>query len=86
VGGQPQSVLLDNMKLAVVRILPDGTLERTAAFTGLVSHHAFKDRYGRPGRGNDKGNVEALVKFARNTFLTSDSALTITFHPRRRVL
>jgi transposase len=74
------------MKLAVVRILPDGTLERTAAFTRLVSHYAFKDRYGRAGRGNDKGNVEALVKFARNTFLTSDSALTITFHPRRRVL
>jgi transposase len=69
-GGVSQSVLLDNMKLAVVRILPDGTRERTAAFTRLVSHYVFKDRYGRPGRGNDKGNVEALVKFARHAFLT----------------
>ena len=64
-GGVPQSVLLDNMKLAVVRIRPDGTRERTAAFTRLVSHFVFQDRYGRPGRGNDKGNVEALVKFAQ---------------------
>ena len=69
-GGVPQSVLLDNMKLAVARILPDGTRERTAAFTRLISHYVFKDRYGRPGRGNDKGNVEALVKFARHAFLT----------------
>ena len=58
------------MKLAVVRILPDGTRERTAALTRLISHYLFKDRYGRPGRGNDKGNVEALVKFARHAFLT----------------
>jgi transposase len=69
-GGAAQSVLLDNMKQAVVRILPDGTRERTAAFTRLISHYVFKDRYGRPGRGNDKGNVEALVTFARHAFLT----------------
>jgi len=69
-GGVPQSVLLDNMKLAVVRIRPDGTRERTAAFTRLVSHFVFQDRYGRPGRGNDKGNVEALVKFAQRTLMT----------------
>ena len=30
-GGVPQSVLLDNMKLAVVRILPDGTREHGGA-------------------------------------------------------
>lgn len=69
-GGVPRSVLLDNMKLAVARILPDGRRERTAAFTRAVSHFVFHDRYGRPGRGNDKGKVEALVKFARRTFLT----------------
>ena len=50
-GGVPQSVLLDNMKLAVVRIGPDGKRERTPAFTRAVSHFVFQDRYGRPGRG-----------------------------------
>jgi transposase len=69
-GGVPLSILYDNTKLAVVRILPDGTRERTRAFTRLVSHYVFKDRYGRPGRGNDKGKVEALVKATRRAFLT----------------
>jgi len=69
-GGVPQSVLLDNMKLAVKRILPDGRRERTLAFTRVISHFVFEDRYGRPGRGNDKGNVEALVKFSRLALLT----------------
>jgi transposase len=69
-GGVPRSVLLDNMKLAVVRILPDGRRERSSAFTRIISHFVFLDRYGRPGRGNDKGNVEALVKFARRSYLT----------------
>ncbi len=29
----------------------------------------FRDRFGRPGKGNDKGKVEALVKTARRTFM-----------------
>jgi hypothetical protein len=40
------------------------------AFARLVSHFVFQDRYGRPGRGNDKGKVEALVKYARRSLLT----------------
>ena len=53
-GGVPRSVLYDNTKLAVARILPDGTRERTRPFTRLVSHYVYKDRFGRPGKGNDK--------------------------------
>jgi hypothetical protein len=37
-------VLLDNMKHAVVRILPDRTRERTAAFPRLIRHYVFKDQ------------------------------------------
>src|SRR5215210_6303328 len=69
-GGVPHSILYDNTKLAVARILPDGTRERTQGFTRLISHYVFKDRFGRPGKGNDKGKVEALVKHVRRTFLT----------------
>ena len=29
----------------------------------------FGDRYGRPGKGNDKGKVEGMVGFARRTFM-----------------
>jgi hypothetical protein len=62
--------LYDNLKIAVARILGDGKRKRTQAFTELVSHYLFVDRFGRPGKGNDKGKVEALVKYSRANFLT----------------
>jgi len=69
-GGVPISILYDNTKIAVARILGDGKRLRTRAFTELVSHYLFQDRFGRPGKGNDKGKVEGLVKFSRANFLT----------------
>lgn len=69
-GGVPLSILYDNTKLAVAKILGDGERRRTQAFTELVSHYLFSDRFGRPGKGNDKGKVEGLVKFMRANFLT----------------
>ena len=69
-GGGPQSILYDNDKCLVSRILSDGTRQRTRAFSGLQSHYLFEDRYGRPGKGNDKGNVEGVVGYARRNFMT----------------
>ena len=68
-GGAPQSILYDNTRLAVARILGDGRRQRTRAFTELQSHYLFDDRFGRPGKGNDKGKVEGLVGYARRNFL-----------------
>ena len=68
-GGVPQSILYDNTKLAVARILGDGRRKRTRAFTELQSHYLFEDRFGRPGKGNDKGKVEGMVGYARRNFL-----------------
>ena len=68
-GGVPQSILYDNTKLAVAKILGDGRRQRTRAFTELQSHCLFDDRFGRPGKGNDKGKVEGLVGYARRNFL-----------------
>jgi transposase len=62
-GYVPQSVLYDNTRIAVKKITGDGSRERTKAFAALVSHYLFRDRFGRPGKGNDKGKVEALVKY-----------------------
>jgi transposase len=69
-GGVPLSILYDNTKLAVARICGDGKRERTRAFSALISHYLFRDRFGRPGKGNDKGKVENLVKNGRRRFLT----------------
>jgi len=68
-GGVPISILYDNTRLAVVRILGDGRRERTRSFAELQSHYLFLDRFGRPGKGNDKGKVEGLVGYARRNFL-----------------
>jgi transposase len=68
-GGVPQSILFDNTTLAVAKILGDGTRKRTIAFSELQSHYLFEDRFGRPGKGNDKGNVEGVIGFGRRNFL-----------------
>src|SRR4029077_948804 len=40
-GGVPRSILYDNLKLAVARILGDGPRRRTRIFTELQSHYLF---------------------------------------------
>ena len=68
-GRVPQSVLYDNDRCLVARILPDGTRQRARLFSGFLSHYVIRDRYGRPGKGNDKGSVEGLVGWARRNFM-----------------
>ena len=68
-GGVPQSIVYDNTRLAVARILGDGRRRRTRVFTELQSHYLFEDRFGRPGKDNDKGKVEGMVGFTRRNFL-----------------
>jgi transposase len=67
--GVPQSILYDNTKIAVAKILGDGKRQRTRVFTELQSHYLFRDRFGRPAKGNDKGKVEGLVGYARRNFM-----------------
>ena len=68
-GAVPQSILYDNDRCLVARILPDGTRHRTQRFSALLSHYVIRDRYGRPGKGNDKGAVEGVVGYARRNFM-----------------
>jgi len=68
-GGVPRSILYDNTRIVVAGILGDGKRQRTRAFSELQSHYLFEDRFGRPGKGNDKGKVEGLVGYARRNFL-----------------
>ena len=68
-GGVPQSILYDNTKLAVAQILGDGKRLRSQMFSTLQSHYLFEDKFGRPGKGNDKGKVEGLVGYVRRHFM-----------------
>jgi transposase len=68
-GVKPLSILYDNDRCLVAKILPDGTRKRAALFSAFLSHYVIEDRYGRPGKGNDKGAVEGLVGYGRRNFM-----------------
>jgi transposase len=68
-GGVPLSMLYDNTTIAVAKICGDGKRERTITFSELQSHYLFEDRFGRPGKGNDKGHVEGVVGLGRRNYL-----------------
>jgi len=63
-GGVPKNIFYDKTKIVVAKILGDGARRRTQAFTELISHYLFQERFGRSGRGNDKGKVEGLVGYS----------------------
>lgn len=67
--GVPRTILYDNTRIAVAQITGDGERKPTAGFSGLQSHYLFAAKFGRPGKGNDKGNVEGLVGYARRNFM-----------------
>jgi transposase len=54
-GGVPRTIRYDNTKIAVARSLGDGTRMKTRAFPELQSQYLFAEKFGRPGKGNDKG-------------------------------
>lgn len=68
-GGVPRRILYDNTKIAVKEILGGEERKPTQSFSELQSHYLFDAKFGRPGKGNDKGNVEGLVGYARRNFM-----------------
>ena len=62
--GVPISILYDNTKLAVARILSDGKRQRTRVFMELQSHYLFEDRFGRPGTHH---NAEHATNYRSNS-------------------
>jgi transposase len=68
-GGIPLSILYDNTTIAVAKILKGRKRILTETFSKLQSHYLFKERFGRPGKGNDKGKVEGMVGFVRRNYL-----------------
>jgi transposase len=68
-GGVPLSILYDNTTIAVAKICGDGKRDRTKTFAELQSHYLFDDKFGRPGKGNDKGTVEGVIGYGRRNFL-----------------
>jgi len=69
IGGVPRTILYDNPRIAVKEILGGGERTPSQAFSEWQWHCLFAAKFGRPGKGNDQGNVEGLVGYARRNFL-----------------
>ena len=54
-GGVPQSILYDNTKIAVAKILGGGRRKRTRAFTELQSHYLFSRQVRQSRQGQRQG-------------------------------
>lgn len=70
VGGVPQRLTYDNLKVAVRKILAGRNRQEQAAFTTFRSHYLFESRFCTPGEGHEKGGVESGVGYAQRNFLT----------------
>ncbi len=68
-GGVPKTIRFDNLSPAVKKIKGKGERELTNTFERFVLHYGFRYEFCNPGKGNEKGHVEAMVKYVRNNFL-----------------
>ncbi len=75
-GGVALSIVYDNTKIAVARILGNRERLRTQVFTRLQSHYLFEDKFARPAKGNEKGHVEGDVGFSRRNFMVPIPSFT----------
>lgn len=64
-GGVPASLVYDNPKTAVTKILKGPHRQEHTIFSSLKAHYLFDSDFCNPARGNEKGTVENLVKFVR---------------------
>ncbi|MCO0597269.1 IS21 family transposase [Peribacillus butanolivorans] len=69
IGGVPKTIRFDNLSAAVKKVLPNGERQLTDEFQNFVLHYGFEYEFCNPNSGNEKGHVEAMVKYVRNNYL-----------------
>ena len=69
-GGISRRLAYDNTKCAVIQIGRGRERKLNAKFLELRSHYLFESRFCNPGKGNEKGQVENLVKEAERSVMT----------------
>lgn len=74
-GGVPKTIRFDNLSPAVKKIHSKGERDLTDTFERFVLHYGFNYEFCNPGKGNEKGHVEAMVKYVRNNFLLPENTI-----------
>ncbi|MCG1030334.1 IS21 family transposase [Virgibacillus halodenitrificans] len=74
-GAVPTTIRFDNLSPAVKKIRAKGERDLTDTFERFVLHYGFQYEFCNPGKGNEKGHVEAMVKYVRNNFLLPENTV-----------
>ncbi|MFS0554750.1 IS21 family transposase [Brevibacillus sp. 179-C9.3 HS] len=69
-GAVPHTIVYDNLKTAVKKILEGKNREEQERFTQLRAHYLFESYFCEPAKGNQKGQVGNLVKMVKQQFFT----------------
>lgn len=69
-GGIPRTLTYDNLASAVTKILKGKERKENERFVAFRSACLFESRFCNPARGNEKGRIENVVKYAKNNYLT----------------
>ncbi len=75
-GGIPKRLAYDNLKSAVIQVLPGRERKLNKRFRELRSWYLFDTRFCNVARGNEKGDVENLAKRSQRTYMTPIPAVT----------
>ena len=68
-GGIPHTLIYDNLKTAVQKVLKGRNRREQSGFITFRSHYLFASRFCNPGAGHEKGGVEHGVKYVRQNYL-----------------
>ena len=67
-GGIPKKIIFDNLKPAVKEVLQGSERVLQDEFLRFKSFYCFEAEFCGPGKGNEKGLIENLVKYTRNNY------------------
>lgn len=86
----PHTITYDNLKTAVTKVLQGRNRQENEQFVAFRSAYLFDSRFCQPAKGNEKGRVENMVKFAEHNLLTPvprvESLEELNTHLRERCL
>jgi transposase len=69
-GGVPRTLTYDNLKTAVTKVLQGKNRLENERFVAFRSAYLFDSEFCNPRKGNEKGRIENMVKFAERNLLT----------------
>jgi transposase len=75
-GAVPRNILYDNMKAVVLDRFGDA-IRFQPRLLDLCGHYHFAAKPCHPGRGNEKGRVERVIRYIRDSFFAARSFTTL---------